>query len=639
MNKKEEIIEINSIKDPNIVKTLSYKQLERLCSDIRHEIVLETSLYGGHLSSNLGVVELTVALYRSFDFPKDKLIFDVGHQCYTNKILTGRSLAHIGEKGYVTGFQNMKESIFDMYEAGHSSTSLSAAEGFALARDLKCEDYNVVALIGDASIVNGLAFEGLNDIGSRDHKVIIVLNDNDMSISSPAGAIGKAFRKVSFSHLYNDIKRNFRKSVFSKTTFGKNIGSIARFVRSKVKSAFVPNTLFDNMGFTYIGPVDGHNIKALEKAFKESKNTTKSTVVHVRTLKGKGYKFAEEDKVGYWHGVTPFDIVTGRPLKSYDGVNSWSHHMGDMVHEELASHKNAELIVPAMIRGSGLEASFDDFPQRCLDVGIAEEHAITMAGAMSLSGLHPIVTIYSTFLQRAYDELLHDCARMNTDMTLLIDRAGLVGKNGATHQGIYDESFLKSIPNVILSMPSTKEIARFLFDSSFEKGHGVFGIRYPHSLMDETMETFKESAPLQFGKSIIRKEIVENGLNVVAVGPLGFSLFEQIKDWQIGFVDPVFLNPIDDSMVEKLSNSQEIVIYDPYGTKNGFSESLVAKIFESGYRGKITVLSIDNVFVDQASFEEQLEQFHLSLKEVKSLLKNKLENLPSLIQKPEGVDR
>lgn len=622
MSKNIDRIELNQINDPNIVKTLSYEQLKLLCEDIRHEIILKTSIYGGHLSSNLGVVELTVALHRVFVSPTDKIIFDVGHQCYTNKILTGRSLNHLNEKGYTNGFQNRSESSFDVYEAGHSSTSLSAAEGFAIARDLKHENYDVVAVIGDASIVNGLAFEALNDIGSRKHKVIIVLNDNEMSISSPTGALGKMFRKISFGKFYNDFKRNFKKQILTKHGFKKKMGDLAGFIKDKFRSVLVPNTIFDNMGFRYIGPVDGHNIKALEKAFNEAKNTDRSVVIHVRTIKGKGYEFAENDKLGYWHGVTPFDINTGRPLKNNGELNTWSHHMGDLAHHEMGIHSEAHLIVPAMVRGSGLEAIFDDFPQRAMDVGIAEEHALTLAGAMSLSHIHPIVTIYSTFLQRAYDELLHDCARMNTDMTLLIDRAGLVGKNGATHQGFYDESFLKSIPNVILTMPSTLASAKSVLDESFVKGHGVFGIRYPHSLMSVEQQNYIEKEKLNFGEPIIRREAKQFGVNVVAVGPLGFDLFQKTKDLEIGFIDPLYLNPISDALVEPLLKSKHIVIYDPYGSKNGFAESLVAKIMEKGYLGKITVFAVGVEFVEHASTEEQLQMFHLDLDEVISFIKD-----------------
>ena len=467
MVKDIEHIDISDIKDPAFVKNLDYKGLDVLCSDIREEIIKETSIYGGHLSSNLGVVELTVALHRSFDFPKDKLIFDVGHQCYAHKILTGRHLEHLNEKGFVSGYQKIGESEYDCYEAGHSSTSLSAAEAFAIARDQKKEKYDVVALIGDGSIVNGLSFEALNDIGSRNHKVIIVLNDNDMSISKPTGGLGRFFRSISTQKAYNKFKQGYKR-VMLRTTLGKKLYSISYALKSSLKRRLVPITMFDNMGFTYMGPYDGHNIKVLERAFKKAKVATKSVVLHVYTTKGRGYTYAEKDTSGYWHGVTPFDIETGQPKNLHPGQISWSHYFSDLTNEIMAKFPETELIVPATLKGSGLEQAFRLFPNRCIDVGIAEEHAVTMAGALALNGLHPIVVIYSTFLQRAYDEISHDCARLNVNMTILVDRAGLVGSNGETHQGIYDEAFLKSIPGVVVTMPSDQSEAKALYHQSLD---------------------------------------------------------------------------------------------------------------------------------------------------------------------------
>lgn len=289
--------------------------------------------------------------------------------------------------------------------------------------------------------------------------------------------------------------------------------------------------------------------------------------------------------------------------------------MGDLVHHEMGIHKNCELIVPAMIRGSGLEACFDDFPLRSLDVGIAEEHALTLSGAMSIAGLHPIVTIYSTFLQRAYDELLHDCARMNTDMTLLIDRAGLVGKNGSTHQGIYDEAFLKSIPGLTLTMPSTFETARALLEESLKKGHGIFAIRYPHEMMSEQERNFNESE-ISFGKWIIRKPILPGGINVITVGPLGFLLYDKLKDLGVGIIDAIFLNPIDYNALSQLLSSGYIVIYDPYGTKNGFAETVLCALMECGYHGKVSAFALPCSFIDHASVQEQLSEHGLLVDQV-----------------------
>lgn len=612
-------LEINTLKDPNVVKKLSYPSLALLCHDIRKEILLETSIYGGHLSPNLGTVELTVALYRVFNFPKDKLIFDVGHQSYTNKILTGRSLAHLNEKDAVSGFQDPHESIYDCYSAGHSSTSLSAAEGFAIARDLKCDDYQVVAVIGDASIVNGLAFEALNNIGSRQNKVIIVLNDNEMSISGPVGAVGHFFRKISTNHLYNSIKRSYRKSLANRSRVGKALYSFTSYLKIHIKAALVPTTMFDNMGFTYIGPIDGHNIKAMEKAFKLAETTTKSAVVHVRTIKGKGYPPAEKDKLGYWHSVTPFNLTDGRPLSMHEGLNSWSHVYGDLTHLEMQRHPEIALVVPAMIRGSGLEACFDDFPSRCLDVGIAEEHAITMSGALSLNGLHPVLSIYSTFLQRGYDELLHDCARLNANLTILIDRAGLCGKNGATHQGIFDEAFLKTIPGVTLAMPSRTEEALPLYDLAFKEDRGIYAIRYSHTLVDAPDLT-KESIDLKWGEWLERRPIKENERVVIGVGPLGDHLFKLLEKEKTPFYEAIFLNPVDENAIKKMLVASEIDIYDPYGTDHGFSETVLSSLMKEGYKGKVRTFVIPTSFIDHASTDDQYHELSLTPEQVKEAL-------------------
>jgi 1-deoxy-D-xylulose-5-phosphate synthase len=612
MKEKIERIDIKSIKDPSVVKRLGYRSLALLCHDIRKEIIEETSTYGGHLASNLGVVELTVALYRCFDFPKDKLIFDVGHQCYTHKILTGRSLDHLRQKGGPSGFERRSESVYDCYEAGHSGTSLSAAEGFAIARDLRKEDYNIVALVGDASIVNGLSFEALNNLGSRHDKVIVVLNDNDMSISRPVGGLGNFFRKISTSRFYNKWKSSFRRRMY-RTKIGHGIYSFTYFLKSEVKAALVPTTMFDNMGFTYIGPVDGHNIKDLEKAFKQAKNATKSVVIHVYTTKGKGYPKAENDSSGYWHGVTPFEIDTGDAKVLHPGEISWSHYFGAMTNEYLGKNKDTVLICPAMIKGSHLEEAFQNYPERCFDVGIAEEHALTLAGALSLNGFHPIVSIYSTFLQRAYDELLHDCARLNADMTLLIDRAGFVGADGSTHMGIYDEAFLKSIPNVIVSMPSTFAEARYLYEESLKKGHGVMAIRYPHTLSSEF--TPIPSLKLSFLKWRFLNAPKAGKPAVIAVGPNGLQFIDQLKEkgFEGTFVNPLFLNPIDSESLDQILSASLIYIYDSYGTKTGFAESVLSALAEKRFSGIVKVKAIPSSFIPHGSIHQQEKDFGVSI--------------------------
>ena len=613
MAKEIEHIDIKTIKDPSVVKGLKRESLALLCQDIRQEIIRATSEYGGHLSSNLGVVELTVALHRNFDFPKDKLILDVSHQSYTHKILTGRSLENLNSKDGVSGFMRMDESEYDCYESGHSSTSLSAAEGFAVARDIKKEDYYIVPVIGDGSLVNGLSFEALNHIAGRFGKMIIVINDNDMSISRPVGGFGRFFRRISTAKGYNSFKNKY-KNALEKNAVGRWFYRCSYSLKNGIKRLLVPFTLFDNLGFTYMGPFDGHDIKMLDKAFKRAKNATKTVIFHVYTTKGKGYEPAEMDKTGYWHGVTPFEIETGKPKNQHPDYCSWPHLVGDLVKTEMKKHDDALLICPGMIKGSHLEDAFEAFPERCIDVGIAEEHALTMAGASYLAGMHPIACVYSTFLQRAYDEILHDCARMNVDMTLLIDRAGLVGKDGETHMGIYDEAYLKSIPGANLYMPSNTQELRGLIEYSMEKGHGIVAIRYPHTLFK-----CKENDGASWEvKPWVKLANVKNPSEaVIAVGPKGRDLLNALKEkgYQGEMIVAVKLLPLSDD-VDEIVKMDKIFVYDSYGTEAGFVETLKAALMDKGFKGSIKAFAVPNVYVQHATIAEQEEEFGLDIDSV-----------------------
>lgn len=614
MKKKDgvETIDINSIKDPSFLKTLDYKQLKSLAAALREEILRITSTYGGHLSSNLGDVEITLALHRVFNFPEDKLIFDVGHQCYAHKLLTGRSLEHINEKGHVNGFQNRKESVYDPYDAGHSSTALSAAEAFAYARDSRKENYDVIALVGDASIVNGLSFEALNNIGERSNKVIVILNDNAMSITKPIGGAGKFFRRISTGKIYNKAKKGYQRALY-RTLVGRKIYDFSARFKRVLKSRLVPITMFDNMGFTYIGPVDGHNQKALEKAMKSAKNATKSVLIHCRTLKGKGYPKAENDNLGDYHAVPPFDLEKGLVKGENPNAISWSRLYASFIEEKMEADEETVLITPATLKGSELENAFARFKGRCIDVGIAEEHALTFSGALSLTGKKPIVSIYSSFLQRAYDEISHDCARMGANITLLIDRAGLVGKNGETHQGIYDEAFLKSIPNVVVAMASTPEVAKALFEKSFDY-KGVFAIRYPGVCLPKPNEV----------KSAYLPEFCWRGFQVpgakcalVGVGPLGEELHSKLvsEKTPCSFFDPVYLNPVPENEVKKLLGYESIVIYDPYATEEGFCQGLLSSLMKMSFKGKVVCLCLKNAFIPFDTISNQLEDSGCSLQQ------------------------
>jgi 1-deoxy-D-xylulose-5-phosphate synthase len=602
-------IAIKDIKSPDFLNDLKYSDLDVLANKIRHEIIEKTSQYGGHLSSNLGVVEITIALHRMFNFKHDKLIFDVGHQSYTHKILTGRSLEYLRNRNGVSGFQKICESYYDCFEAGHSSTSLSAAQGFALNRDAKGEKYDVVAVIGDASVVNGLAFEALNNISHNKNKVIIILNDNEMSISRPTGGMGKFFSKISTASGYNRLKSSYKRFMFT-TRFGHGIYNFTSRVKNAIKRKLVPTTYFDNMGFQYIGCIDGHNIKALEKAITRAKRTPRSVVLHVSTIKGKGYKYAENDTTGYWHGVTPFEIETGKPKNLHPELLSWSHLYSDLLAELMAKRNDIVIISPATVKGSGLEDLFASYPSRTFDVGIAEGHAVTLASGLAVAGTHPIVSIYSTFLQRAFDQIIHDIARMNLNVTFLIDRSGLVGLDGETHQGIYDESFLLNTPNTVVTMPSSDEEAKYLLNESLNN-HGPFFIRYPRDLLKKNH--LIKDASHQFGKWIIESKATDKKVAVIAVGQLLRALKELMiaDNSNITLVNAIYLKPHDQSVLAELTAYETIVIYDAYATEYGFAAYLKTKLCDLSYRGKIVTFAVPDTFVSQAKISEQLEQFGL----------------------------
>lgn len=576
MTNKHDKISLYSKTIESEIKTADYDVLNELCADIRKEIVEATAKNGGHLSSNLGAVELTVAIHRNFDLPKDKLIFDVGHQSYTHKLLSGRSLKGIGQKDGVSEFQKLNESPFDPFSAGHSSTSISAAEGFAIVRDQNKEDYNIVALIGDAAIMNGLALEAINHLSYTKSKVIIVLNDNEMSITSPIGG----FQKCGFD-------------------------SVAK--------------LYEDMGFKYVGPIDGHDLKALDEALSEAKKSDRTVLIHCKTKKGKGYAPSEVDDYGYWHATSPFDIETGKPLDLHPNKISWSHYCADLAEEILEKYPNTNLIVPATLKGSNLDVCFAKFPTRTFDVGIAEEHALTLASAMALAGSHPIVTIYSTFMQRAYDEILHDCARQHANITVFVDRAGLIGMTGATHNGIYDVAYLMTIPGVVITMPSTKNEALTLAKESLGE-HGVFFIRAPREFLDKEEANLEN---LSFGRWRFVEERENKKLILVGVGPDGRKLNDLLKanGIEASYVNPLYLNSFDKDDVAKLLGYENILVYDSYGVENGFASKLGSVLMKAGYKGKFIAKAIGNDFVSHMSIKEQKSLYGLNPEEMLEFIK------------------
>ena len=611
-------IDLDSIKDPKFLADLSYEELDVLAADIRNKLVEVTSNLGGHLSSNLGVVELTIALHRVFDLSKDKLIFDVGHQCYTHKLLTGRNLNNLRQENGVSGFIKLDESPYDCYEAGHSSTSISAANGFAMARDIKGENFDVVAFVGDGSINSGLSFEGLNSIAHSNRKIIIVINDNDMSISKPVGGLSKLLEDVSTSRRYNKFKHRYQKFL-SKCRLGRWLIKISKKIKNGFKRIFAKRNVFTDLGFAYVGPIDGHNIRSIERSLRRAKNTDKSVIIHAVTIKGKGYKPAESDQTGYWHGVSPFFAESGEPKNKHEGEVSWSHVFADLTEIEMGKHQNAILISPGTMTGSGLNELCSKFPNRVIDVGINEEHAATLASSLSLSCMHPIVSVYSTFLQRAYDEVSHDIARQKASVTFLVDRAGLVGADGETHQGIYDEAYLSSIPGTIVTMPSTVDEALALYEESFNK-HGPFFIRLPRCLTKKVKNI--NIVNLEFGKWVKVKDESKDVV-VISVGPILRELERALSEHKIKctLLNAIYVNPIDKSALDEVLDAKKIVIYDPYSTRGGLVNSVMAYLLEKKFKGSISAYFVPNEFVKQGTIAQQMERYHITIEDVLKELK------------------
>ena len=443
---------LERINEPQDIKNLTYDEMQILAGEIREFLISTISQTGGHLASNLGVVELTIALYRVFDLPRDKVIWDVGHQAYTHKILSGRKegFGELRQYGGMSGFPKRKESPFDVFDTGHSSTSISAGLGMVQARDILGEAYRVISVIGDGALTGGMAYEALNNAGERKTNFIIILNDNNMSIAPNVGGMSTYLSELRAGEGYNQLKQNVSDSLKRVPYVGEPVVNVISKTKNTIKQMFVPGMLFEDMGITYLGPVDGHDIRKLTRIMREAKKIRRTVLIHVLTQKGKGYEPAEKHPE-IFHGVGKFDVRTGKAIKSegktYTGVFS------DTICQLASENKKIVAVTAAMPDGTGLKAFAERFPKRFFDVGIAEQHAVTSAAGMAAAGLRPVVAVYSSFLQRAYDQILVDVCLQNLPVVFCIDRAGLVGADGETHQGIFDLTYLSSIPNMTVMAP------------------------------------------------------------------------------------------------------------------------------------------------------------------------------------------
>lgn len=594
--------------DASIIKDLSNKELELLSRQIREEIIDKCSVNGGHLSSNLGTVELTVSLFKTLDLPNDKVIFDVGHQSYAYKILSGRTLDNLRKENGIDGFQKREESIYDFYEGGHSSTSIGAGMGISLTRDLNKDSYRVVCVIGDASIANGVSFEALNNLSSFNHQLLIILNDNEMSITNPVGGLNNILQRIRVSKKYVSSKNKYKKYM-KKNGFLKFVYKVTSKIKDWIVNLLYRSNLFEDLGLYYYGVVDGHNIKKLTKAINRVKDIEGPVILHIKTTKGKGYKFAEEDTSGRYHSVAPFIKETGEPvIKKDEGKESFAKVYAKLLDKEMEKNPKIISINPATSYGSALDELMKKYPSRALDVGISEEHALVYASGMAINSYRPYVTVYSTFLQRAYDEISHDVARMNLPVTIMVDHSGLVGSDGETHQGIYDFTYLSSIPNMTITMAKDSEEANRLFNFSLTY-QGPLAIRYPVMNTNKLVSYTKEK--LEYGQWDVLRESLKKDTALISFGPYLNNILE--KNIDITLINAIFNYPINEKVLRDIVEYKNIIIYDPYGTEYGFAMFVSNKLTELNYGGNIVKVCLPHKFIKKGTIEQQEKRFNVDI--------------------------
>ena len=606
MKKKPKVtktFDIENIESPEFLKQLNIDELEALCQEIRKCIIENVSETGGHLSSNLGAVEAIVAMHYVFDSPKDKFLFDVGHQIYTHKILTGRAkqFKNLRKKDGLSGFACYDESEHDVYETGHSSSTISAACGFLEAKEVDKSIGEVIAFIGDGAIQNGLAFEGLNYLGSqKNQKLILIVNDNEMSISQNVGRLAKSFSKMRIKKGYNGLKKIT--PMFIRRGLSRFVSSIRTFVYGK--------NLFTAMGYKYFGPIDGHNIKELIEYFKFAKNCDESIILQINTIKGKGYQYSENDKEGKWHGVGKFNVETGE-IYSNNQI-TWSKYISTLLEGKLKENNKIRIISPATLVGTSLSKLKDEYPNEVIDVGINEEHACVMASAMARGGIIPIISIYSTFLQRSYDYLVNDIDRSDTHVVFLIDRAGLVAEDGSTHQGIFDVAMLLPLFYFEIVMPSNDKEAQALLDYGINKCKHPFALRYPKC----NLETSDEDIIIDKPVWKIENEIKD--INVLSYGD-NINYLKSLKDENVGIINCMFIKPIDEEVLLSLNNTAIIIVEEVSKNSSLFSY-ILEKINEKNLNIIVYAFNI-NEYPKIGSRLELQQDNHLDIESVRNKIK------------------
>lgn len=621
---------LNRIENPEDVKKLTVRELEQLASELRHFIIDTVSQNGGHLAPNLGTVELTLALYSVFDFPTDKLVWDVGHQAYSHKILTGRrdAFSTLRKKGGITGFPNRFESVYDAFGVGHASTSISAALGMALARDAKGEKNQVIAVIGDGALTGGESFEALNNAGDLGTKLIVVLNDNEMSIDANVGAMSEYLSRIRIAPQYARAKRDMGSLLMSIPHIGDKVYKTASHLKDGVRSVLVPGSLFEEMGFHYIGPLDGHNIALMEEVFKSAKEMEGPVLIHIHTVKGKGYQPAEQAPEKF-HGVGCFDPSTGKSAKKAGCAPSYTAVFSKALIELAKDRSDILAITAAMPSGTGLKAFGKAYPKRFFDVGIAEEHAMTLAAGMAAGGMHPVIALYSTFAQRAYDQLIHDVCLQNLPVTLCLDRAGLVGEDGPTHHGVFDLSYLRQMPNMCVMAPKDEEELRHMLATAIALP-GPAAVRYPRGagLGVALTDSFEK---LPVGKAEVLQDKGE--IAFLAVGTMvehakAAAAILAEEGIEAAVVNMRFIKPLDTALIDAMAKTKKLIITAEENVlAGGFGSAVAEYLADSGQQVPLVRFGIPDRFIEQGTRKELLSLCGLQPEQMAERVRERLSHL------------
>lgn len=629
-------MDLTSISSPSFLKSLDNEQLKELSEDIRSFLIENLSVTGGHIGPNLGVVELTIALHKSFNSPEDKFLWDVGHQAYVHKILTGRASQFDTLRQFkgLCGFPKRIESEHDVWEAGHSSTSLSAAMGMAKARDIQNKKNYVVPIIGDGALTGGMALEALNHIGHEKTDMTVILNDNEMSIAPNVGALHNVLGRLRTHGTYNKAKDELESLLKKIPAVGGKLAGTAERVKDSLKYLLVSGVFFEELGFTYLGPIDGHDFDALEENLQYAKKMKGPVILHVITKKGKGYKPAELDKIGTWHGTGPYKMETGDFVKSTSKGPSWSALVAETARKLARTDKRIVAITPAMPVGSKLEGFASEFPNRMFDVGIAEQHATTMAAGMAAEGMKPMLVIYSTFLQRAYDQILHDICRQNLNVVIGIDRSGLVGADGETHQGVFDISFLRHMPNMVIMMPKDENEGQHMVKTAFEYSDGPIALRYPRGNglgvpMDEELKT------IPIGSWEVLKEGTQAAILTFGTTiPMAMKAAEILlqNNISVEVINARFIKPLDAAMLHDLqARNIPIITLEESALQGGFGSAVLEFYNENNLQVNVHRIGIPDIFIEHGEVKQLLEEIHITTDDIVKVVNIKVNEVSRYI--------